>query len=652
MSAAAIRSFDIQTRVSPAFGGRSFGAAGQYEVLFARIGGMLDPNAAENAIILDLDTGPVGDDGFVHYSTEVAILRPVDLALCSGTLIYEVLNRGNGMIDISGRSTEGALSMLDLFMDRGDIVVAAAWQADLARPVVEPVKDQMLVGTTYSGSTMYADLPHAFVNGEPVVRRIRQEHSVYDAVGERSASAVPLLYPAAPGTAVEVFSRRYEDDVAVAVDPAKVELRGDRTVSITANDGGQIYDVLYRATGAFVSGIGLAIPRDLIAWLRSTDSEPAAANPLQGEHGRSVVEHVCAYGISQSGRYLKEFLWRGFNQDVNGARVFDGAVIVVSGGKKGFFNGLFARPALIPGTQEGHRHLDLYPFAYPVLADPVSGKTDGILKRCIATGTCPKIIHIDTDTEVVEGFGWLLTTGPDGRDITQPDNLRLYSIAGSDHGRGGWRRGMTFCRAALASPVPVFPFVRSLMMAMRAWVVEGETPPPSWYPSLANGGLVTLAEAKMQWEAVASTPFDAVRNQPEAWVDGDPLPVSIGKYPLLTPHVDADGNTSVGIRHPMVAAPVGTLRGYTPRTEATAPQDLCPLQGEIIPFELTRDERIAKGDHRLSIEERYPDGTDDLLARRREVAEQLVKARLLLPKEAATAAEGNVREAWDAMLTP
>lgn len=649
LRAGAITAFAIERRISPAFGGRNYGSAGQYEVLFGTITGTLRPDARENGAILDLDTAPVGEDGLVHYRTEVAILCPVDKARCSGYLLYEVLNRGNGMIDSAGQSTEGALSMLDLLMARGDIVVAPAWQADLARPVVK-VDAPMLIGTTYSGSTLYADLPKAEVDGKPVVRRIRHEVSCFDAVGERPADEIALLYPAAPGASIAVYARRHESDAPVALPRADVWLRDERTIGLKPHEGAQIYDVIYDATGAFVSGIGLAIPRDVIAWLRSDANAPGmAANPLLGADGRSVVTRTCGYGISQSGRYLREFLWRGFNCGADGRQVFDGVMTVLAGGKKGFFNGLFARPALIPGAQEGHRHLDLYPFAYGVTTDRLSGRTDGILKACLATGSVPKIMHIDTETEVVEGFGWMLTTGPDGAAIPQPETVRLYSVAGADHGRGGWRRGMSFCRPAMPSPVPVVPFIRALTAAMREWLMAEKAPPRSCYPSLDNGGLVSMEEAQAHWAALSDHPFDAVRNPAEAWVAGDPLPVSRGRYPLLTPRVDTDGNTVVGIQHPMFAVPVGTLRGITPRAEGHAPQDLCPLQGEIIPFARTRDERLARGDHRLSLEERYPGGDEEIAARRRAVAAELVAAGYLLAAEAEAAAAGSVAEAYEAL---
>ena len=646
-----IARFIIEARISPAFEGRSFGSAGQYEVIVGRVHGSLDPHGAENARIVELDKALIGDDGRVGYSTQVAVLRPLDMARCSGNLVYEVLNRGNGMIDISGRSTEGELSMVDMLLDRGDVIVAAAWQGELAPPVAAPVIDPMLVGKTYTGTTMYADLPKAMEGGKPLVRRIRQEHSLYDAIGMKSVDALALVYPAAADPDITVYTRRHESDEAIEVPTSHVRLVDSKTVAIDPIPGAMLYDILYNATGAVVSGIGLAVPRDLISFLRNDPGDDdQRVNPLLDATGRPAIRHAIAYGISQSGRFLRFFLWQGFNADSRGRQVFDGVVPVVSGGKKGFFNGLFAKPAVIPGGQEGHRDPNLFPFAYPILTDPLSGKTDGILMRCLETDTCPKIIHIDTETETVEGFGWMLTTGPDGQPIAhQPENLRLYEIAGADHGRGGWRRGQPFCGPKLASPVPVMPFVRALMIAMGEWVARGIEPPASRYPSLVNGTLVTMAEAQGLWPVVPHWPFNTVRNQPEYWLDDTPLPNSRGKYPLLTPQADADGNAIAGIRHPMFAVPTGTMVGFTPRAEGFGPEDICPLQGEIVAFAATRDERVKSGDMRLSLEERYPGGTAELTARRAEIARQLAGEGLLRPEDVKQAAAGSIDEALAAL---
>ncbi len=414
-----------------------------------------------------------------------------------------------------------------------------------------------------------------------------------------------------------------------------IALVDDHTLRIAPVPDAAIYDIFYNATDPIVSGVGLGMPRDLVSFLRKDPGDGAMRiNPLLGADGRPAVTHAYAYGISQSGRYLRTFLWQGFNRDVDGDRVFDGLLPIIAGGKKGYFNQLFAVPGQIPGELSGHRDTAIWPFAYPVLDDPLSGTSDGILKRCIDSGDCPKIIHIDSENEVVGGYGWLLTTRPDGGAIEpQPDNLRLYALAGADHGFGGWRPGFAICRAPMAAPVSIVPFLRAAFGLIDDWVRHGKPPPDSRYPTLADGTLVTLEEAAASWPAIPGTPFNAVRNIAEHWVADAPLPRSTGRYPLLTWAIDADGNVQDGIAHPLIAVPTGTMSGTSVRKAGHASEDLCPLAGEYFPFARTRAERLAVGDPRRSLEERYPGGDAELAAHRRQRAEALAAAGFLLPAD-------------------
>ncbi|RZK33978.1 MAG: SusD/RagB family nutrient-binding outer membrane lipoprotein, partial [Hymenobacter sp.] len=76
-------------------------------------------------------------------------------------------------------------------------------------------------------------------------------------------------------------------------------------------------------------------------------------------------------------------------------------------------------------------------------------------------------------------------------------------------------------------------------------------------------------------------------------------------YPALVSKVDRDGNEVAGIRLPPVAVPVGTLTGWALRSKSFGLNDGGESAGQFIPFKLTKAERLAAGDPRLSLEERY-----------------------------------------------
>ncbi len=641
-----ITRFAIERRTTPAFAGRSFGSAGPYEVIIGRIDATLDPHAPQNAIIAGLDMAPVNRDGLVEYSSQVAILKPIDLARGSGGLVYEVINRSLCDIDPDGRSMAGAFNLVEPVLARGDIFVAAAWQGEIQPDRNNPFTKEML--EILGGWPLYCDLPPALENGRPAVRRICQQLEACDPFTGLLNGFATLVYPAAAAADVEVLSRRHEADPPMPVPAEAITLIDDRSLRIAPVPGAAIYDIFYNATDPIVSGVGLAVPRDLISFLRKDPGDGGARiNPLLGADGRPAVTHAYAYGISQSGRYLRCFLWQGFNQGVDGDRVFDGLLPIIAGGKKGYFNQLFAIPGQIPGELSGHRDPAIWPFAYPVLDDPLSGTSDGILKRSLESGDCPKIIHIDSENEVVGGYGWLLTTRPDGGAIErQPDNLRLYALSGADHGFGGWRPGFPICRGPMAAPVSIVPFLRAAFGLIDNWVRHGKPPPDSRYPTLADGTLVTIDEAQAAWPAIPGYPFNAVRNIAEHWVADAPLPRSTGRYPLLTWAIDSDGNARGGIAHPLIAVPTGTMSGTSVRKLGHAPEDLCSLAGEYFPFAVTRAERLAAGDPRPSLEERYPGGDAELVTRRREVAQALAAAGFLLPGDIDAATAGSLDEGF------
>jgi hypothetical protein len=364
-----------------------------------------------------------------------------------------------------------------------------------------------------------------------------------------------------------------------------------------------------------------------VAFLRRERAdESGTANPVAGR-----IDYVVSLGVSQSGRFLHDFLYLGFNEDEAGRVVFDGLMAHTGAAKKMFTNYRFAQPgrnmqehaeSLYPGTA--------FPFTYPVTTDAVTGRTDGWLARCLAAKNCPKIMQTDTDIEFHQSFGSLVTTDTKGEPLIMPDNVRLYYLAALQHNSSATARPATnpLCTYT-TNPLYAGPVMRALLVAMDGWVTNDTPPPASRYPSRADGTLVTPAENAKTFPSIPGFNYSGLVHQPTV-VDHDAMPpVRKTAYPVFVPKVDADGNAVAGIRLPTLAAPIATHLGWNVRKAGFGEGSLCGLFGSMLPFAKTREERIKANDPRLSLEERYPTAAARAAIIER-AARQLVQDRLLL----------------------
>jgi Alpha/beta hydrolase domain len=340
-------------------------------------------------------------------------------------------------------------------------------------------------------------------------------------------------------------------------------------------------------------------------------------------------------GISQSGRFLRDFLYRGFNEDMDGKIVFDGMHPDIAGSRKTFTNFRFSQPGRWQKQHEDHEYPgDQFPFTYVTMKDPISGKTDGILERCSQTGTCPKIIHSDGEYEIWGARASLIVTDPTGHDIRLPDNVRVFAYAGTQHGGGAGvlagnpRAGI--CQN-LNDPMSLRAIRTALTIDLYQWVAKGVAPPDSRFPTVANGGLVPAKS--IGFPSIPGVTFTGLYN-PLRLHDFSTLPPKDGPaYTVLVGRVDADGNMVDGVRNPFLTVPIGTYTGWNLRRSGYAEGDQCAQNGSFIPFAKTKAERTANGDPRLSLEERYPTHVA-YVAKVRAAADSLVKDRLLLQDDA------------------
>ncbi len=632
----------LGTVQSPTFGGVSFGEVGPYEKLLGRASGELDPNDPHNTVITDLAAAPRNAAGEVEYSMDVYLLKPVDMARASGKLFYEGNNRGlklaTGVINtvdgvfLSNDPTAPADAGDGFLMRRGYVIAWSGW--DVTIPSGGP--------SALSIAVPVATKP----DGSPIVGPSLEEFVV-----DAAAPTNRLSYAAASTdtSAATLGVRVHATDPPVAIPPSGWSYVDDRTVRLlpagTSFQQGRLYDLVYPARDPLVAGIAFAATRDFLAFLRrATADDSGTPNPVAGRLG-----FVHGFGLSQPARFLRDFVHLGFNEDESGRIVFDGLLDYLGGPGGGSFNHRFAQPGRTIRQHRDRLYPEIrFPFAWRVTTDPVTKRTDGRLRRCLASATCPRIFDVNSSNEYWNKSASLLHTDADGKDLRDPPNVRTYLLSSLPHLAGV---GSRICQQEQNGLAPN-PALRALLVALDAWVSAGRRPPPSRVPRRSNGTLVpSLPRTRVRFPDVAGVTHNGLLRTGD-WFDFGPSleqgilgvlpPAMLGTpYPVLVPRTDADGNDVAGIRLPAVAVPTATYTGWALRAAAFAGDDLCDAAGQQIPFVRTRTERVAAGDPRRSLAERYRTHAR-YVKRFARAATRLVHQRLLLPEDAMalTAAAG------------
>ena len=618
---AEVARFEILER-GPAFGGASFGTVGIYERITARATVAVDPADRRNAVIADLDQAPRNAQGRVEAVADVFILRPADPSRGNGAVLVEAPNRGRELmlhlftevIAAKGPPATTSEAAGNGFLFREGYTLAwIGWQADIAS---QP-------GASEPGRLALRAPVLAGVTG-PVRNEV-----VFDHLKSPAVTALPWLV--ADARSVKVTVRAGWE--AARQSPAGLSWRllEDGRLEITRPpgfDAGAIYEITYTGKDPGVVGLGFAALRDVASFLRH---ETGTANPLAGQVRRSHL-----FGVSQSGRYVRDYLYLGFNEDMAGRRVFDGMMPHIAGGRRLYGNSRFAQPGRAPRYPHDIAWpADAFPFSYADSTDPVSGVQDGLMRRCRASGTCPKVMQTDTENEYWLAHASLVVTDPAGRDLALPDDVRAYMISGTPH----FSRPGAEMRKSEACTLPLNPLhagapMRALLSALDGWVRGDALPPASRTPSRAHGSLVAPDKAV---PVVPGLGYSGL-HVPAAKVDsggvsGAELPRELGRYAVLVPLANADGMAVAGVRMPAVEVPRATYTGWNPRAEGFGAGALCPLLGGMLPLAATRAERERTGDPRPSLEERYP--TPEAYADAvRQAALWLIEERLLLAADA------------------
>ena len=615
-----IESFVVKGR-NLAYNGASFGSVGTYDYILAEATAKVSANDPCAATIVDLKNA-ADDNGNVSYKFDVVIVTPTNAAKANGTLIYEVVNRGNPnmmgvLLDTFGLNYADLYSSVKpvmstttssivtgdgagnaFLMNQGATIVWSGWQGD--RPQTLSVSKAEIT----SAKKWYApgmSVPVAVDKSNknaPITGLVQDELIPGNLTGTSSLLGINYTMAAGAEGSASLTIQLKPESTPIVIDKSmwtftagagtadagnttangygyvtinRAAIRADSRYAAAmdnGNDGGSIYNFKYTATKPRVMGLGFLATRDLISFLKNNKTDVAGNfNPLSGR-----VTHAVAVGQSQSGRYLRDFLWQGFNTDANFKRVFDGMMAVVPGSRKTYTNYRWSKPGDFSQQHETHYTPgDQFPFTYETTNDPLTGKTDGLLKKCGEFNTCPKVFQIDSPVEFVSGRASLLVTDGMGSGIGNivktPDNVRLYYVPGFAHtplaitryakGKPDFSvKGAVAAPGSLeSSPMPASPTIRALLVNLEKWVKTGAAPLPSNYPSLADGSLAipstSPASLGMPDLSAIGLGFNGVYNTLSVNDESVIPSVPSNKfYVVHMPTTDALGNSKAGIKTP------------------------------------------------------------------------------------------------------
>jgi Alpha/beta hydrolase domain len=672
---ARITHFEI-LRTETAFGGQTFGSTGAYEHVYARVRGEVDPADPKNAIVQDLNLAPRNPRGLVEYSTDVELLKPADQMRGNRILFFEVNNRGNKLapyvfnLGIPGSIPDrNALSTAGdgYLMREGYTLVWWGWEMDVragwSRVLMPPIVAHNSDGLTITGIVRSEMIAPRAAKTLPIITSQQLQAFPFESFDSYPTAAIDNRTPLADGF-LPTLTRRSHEQAPRTVIPndewsfGRQPVPDEKHVCYPAGfQPGQLYELVYRARDPMVLGIGFIATRDLGAFLRGAkQDETGAINPIYRPDQLAIIE-----GSSQSGRMIRSFLALGFNQDESGHQVFDGAYPHIGGGLMPL-NIRFGQPLRAWGEQTDHTYPAYdFPFSYVHQFDPLTQRSQGLLDRCTATNTCPKIFHVATALELWEGRQSLGFTDPLGRrDVADPPNVRTFIMASTQHGPAPLplptKAPFGNCQQQ-PNPNPQIWTMRALLHDFTAWVRDDVSPPTSVTPHISDGTLVSADQVR--FPEIPANSYGGVErpatltarsystlhvmNYGPLYRSGDssgiitvePPTYGGASYGVLLPQVDADGNDIAGIRSVFLQVPIGTYTGWNPGRKDRFENGQCNLQGSFIPFAPTRTERLAMDDSRPSLEERYPT-KDAYVTAIKTTAESLVMQRFLLPEDAQT----------------
>ncbi|MCB1276849.1 alpha/beta hydrolase domain-containing protein [Prosthecobacter sp.] len=564
---------------------RSDIAKTDYEQIVGKLHFEIDPKLPSNAVIADVGLAPVNAAGKVSFSSDLRVLKPKDPARSNGAAWVEIPNRG------------GKASASDWVVKHGFTVLNVGWEFDVPAQGGK-MSIEVPAARNKDGSAIRGVVSAVFTPDKRIDEHTITDLADYPAVDINGADSKLIVRTRMAYPGGEAIPRK------------QWSLNGNRIRLAGGFEPGKTYEVFYLAEAPPVAGLGYAAIRDAVAWLKHDAT--SLAN----------VKHAYAFGSSQCGRFLRDFLYLGFNTDEQDRQALDGVMAHVAGAGRLVFNQRWSTPRGLAGFYTAS-----YPFADTAQADAVSGHSEGILENT-RVKHAPKIFYTNTAAEYwgAGRVAALTHTTPDGtKDIAFPQNVRSYFFSGTQHGPSSFPPTAQAKDAPLANPVNFNPVLIALRLAMHRWVTEGIAPPPSVYPKLSDGTLVPAAKVqfpKLPRMGDPSTLKAGGRVRNPQWADGAGEGTEL---PLLVPQVDADGNDVPGIRLPDVAVPLGTATGWVFRSESQgSPHEPVLLRGAWVPFAA----HAGSDDPRPTLDQRYA-SKEAYLAKVKDVLTKLISERFL-----------------------
>jgi len=621
-------------------GGRAFALVGAYEKIIGKVHFAVDPANPHNKQIVDLDKASRNAQGEVEFTADLYLYKPKDMAKGNGAVLFEVSNRGGRGILRLVDGGSGNDEIGDGFLLREGYTVAwIGWQYDVS-----------------DGQGLRLDVPTAYEMGGKAIRGlVRSDFTLalkrddmplgHIMLGPSGGRGYPVDDPASaknvltvrdtPAGARQSIPRSqwrfaHEVDGKLQDDAHFIHLDG-------GFQSGKVYEVVYEAKDPAVEGLGLAAVRDFLSYLKY-DSQSTAP-----------IKRVYAVGISQSGRFLRHFLYQDFNSDEQGRQVLDGVISHVAGAGRGSFNHRFGQP-----SRDAQPLLsiffptDLFPYTDVRESDPETSETEGLLDAVNKSHTAPKIFFSNTSYEYWGRAASLIHTTADGtKDVTPGDNARVYLLSGLQHFSVPFPPqkpavGSDNAAQQRPNPNPVQWFWRALIKDMDQWVKDGTPPPPNTVPKVADGTLVSMSH----WIFPNIPGVNTPREYSLAYhLDFGPQwkagiisnePPKVGKpFAVMVPQTDADGNDLGGVSLPSLQAPLATYTGWNLRDPSIGlPELRSSFLGSFIPLAKTKAQREKSGDPRASIEERYA-SHEQYMRKYAEAAMKLIQQRFLLKEDLA-----------------
>jgi hypothetical protein len=656
--------------------GKPFGAVGAYEKLTGRVYFAVNPADIHNRQIVDVDKAARNAHGEVEFSADLYLIKPKEMSRGNGAVLFEVSNRGGkGILRLVNGATgaDANQEFGDGFLMRQGYTVAwVGWQYDVAdqgqnlrlyAPIARMVADADHAQRSDDRAPPAQHLNedpghssdqeiHGLVRADFTVAIAREDMPVgHILLGPTGGKSYAVDDPDGPQNVLTVRDTR--DGQRQTIPRGQWSFRDGHFVHL--NSGfvpGKIYELVYTTKDPVVVGLGFAAVRDFLSYLKH---DPQAVAP---------VHRVYAVGISQSGRFLRHFLYQDFNADEHGRQVMDGVIAHVAGAGRGSFNHRFGQPSRDAQPMSSIFYpTDLFPFTDLPEVDPVTGARAGLLDAATKSHTAPKIFFTNTSYEYWGRAASLIHTSPDGtKDVALGNNVRVYFLAGLQHFSDSFPPQKAtpgnpdYTSQQRHNPNPIQWFWRALITDMDQWVKNGTQPPPNTYPKVAAGTLVPLERWTFPRIPAVALPLeynmayhlDFGPQWSQGIITNEPPKVGAA-FTVLVPQSDADGNDLGGVRLPELEVPLATYTGWNLRDPSIgAPDQRESFLGSFIPLPRTQQERERSGDPRPSVAERYA-SRDQYIEKFTVVAVRLIHQRFLLQEDLPAIVARGGRE-WDEVM--